>query len=385
MTISRRIFAWGICVSAFGASPGRAQEVGDILDELPAETATSSGERAAPQVEGAQTLAPSLIQPEPGDALEPEDKFVRVPLRPQVSDTSWRKWAGKQLEKTYRLRSGDTLWGVSERLFGNPYLWPKVWQLNAQLGNPHEVPKGLELSFSPGNPNSSPELAFKSYPGLSTEELPVLLTQQELSFLEKIDELLAAQTLGRDPPFKFFLFNDRPETAGKVQSKDEDRHFLYTVGSTFETRAKDGEYSVIKTASLPKGRGYTMRWLGRAKVENKKGLITRAFAEIEEGDLLIARDFWLSPLALHQEERGEEKVRLYSIDEGSGNLLSQSRSFGANFRSVESGPRVGAIMKIKRGDKAIGQALLVDRNVRVGTFWVIESSSEIDLATDRLE
>ena len=51
---------------------------------------------------------------------------------------------------------GDTLWDICEGLYGNPWVWPKVWQLNPHITNPHwiypgtklrvyyEIPKGFE-------------------------------------------------------------------------------------------------------------------------------------------------------------------------------------------------------------------------------------------------
>ena len=51
---------------------------------------------------------------------------------------------------------GDTLWGICQDLYGNPWVWPKVWQLNPFITNPHwiypgtklrvyyEIPKGFE-------------------------------------------------------------------------------------------------------------------------------------------------------------------------------------------------------------------------------------------------
>lgn len=40
---------------------------------------------------------------------------------------------------------GDTLWDICEGLYGNPWVWPKVWQLNPQITNPHWIYPGTEL------------------------------------------------------------------------------------------------------------------------------------------------------------------------------------------------------------------------------------------------
>jgi hypothetical protein len=66
--------------------------------------------------------------------------------------------AGEADQETYIhvVVKGDTLWDICEGLYGNPWVWPKVWQLNPHITNPHwiypgtklrvyyEIPKGLE-------------------------------------------------------------------------------------------------------------------------------------------------------------------------------------------------------------------------------------------------
>ena len=47
----------------------------------------------------------------------------------------------------YIVESGDTLWDISERVVGNPYLWPKVWSLNPEITNPHWIFPGDIVRF----------------------------------------------------------------------------------------------------------------------------------------------------------------------------------------------------------------------------------------------
>lgn len=40
---------------------------------------------------------------------------------------------------------GDTLWDICQGLYANPWVWPKVWQMNPHITNPHWIYPGTEL------------------------------------------------------------------------------------------------------------------------------------------------------------------------------------------------------------------------------------------------
>ena len=45
----------------------------------------------------------------------------------------------------YVVKRGDTLWDICEDLYTNPWVWPKVWQMNPHITNPHWIYPGTEL------------------------------------------------------------------------------------------------------------------------------------------------------------------------------------------------------------------------------------------------
>ncbi len=62
---------------------------------------------------------------------------------------------------SYEVQSGDTLWGISLTLFGDPNYWPKMWSVNADsIFNPHEISPQMRIKFSPGTMTSAPQVTL---------------------------------------------------------------------------------------------------------------------------------------------------------------------------------------------------------------------------------
>jgi len=58
--------------------------------------------------------------------------------------------AKKNVPEFHLVKKGDTLWGISEDYYGNPWTWPKVWSMNPQLENPHWIYPGDQLRTAAG-------------------------------------------------------------------------------------------------------------------------------------------------------------------------------------------------------------------------------------------
>jgi hypothetical protein len=48
------------------------------------------------------------------------------------------------------VRRGDTLWGICDQYFQNPYQWPRIWSFNPQLQNPHWIYPGDQIRLTLG-------------------------------------------------------------------------------------------------------------------------------------------------------------------------------------------------------------------------------------------
>ena len=45
-------------------------------------------------------------------------------------------------DELHVVKKGDTLWDICDHYYHNPYLWPKLWQINPHVTNPHWIYPG---------------------------------------------------------------------------------------------------------------------------------------------------------------------------------------------------------------------------------------------------
>jgi hypothetical protein len=58
--------------------------------------------------------------------------------------------SGPQYPELHLVRPGDTLWGLSENYYENPWQWPQMWSQNPQIKNPHWIYPGDQVRLRGG-------------------------------------------------------------------------------------------------------------------------------------------------------------------------------------------------------------------------------------------
>jgi len=48
---------------------------------------------------------------------------------------------------THTVQKGDTLWSICQKYYGDPDLWPKLWEMNTFITNPHLLKPGDVLTL----------------------------------------------------------------------------------------------------------------------------------------------------------------------------------------------------------------------------------------------
>ena len=74
---------------------------------------------------------------------------------------SLEEWNGVSGNKDmYTIQNNDTLWDISNVLFGDPNYWPKLWSTNPSITNPHLIHPANSLGFIHGTEGAPPSLSI---------------------------------------------------------------------------------------------------------------------------------------------------------------------------------------------------------------------------------
>ena len=213
--------------------------------------------------------------------------------------------AGEADQETYIhvVVKGDTLWDICEGLYGNPWVWPKVWQLNPHITNPHwiypgtklrvyyEIPKGLETVTATEEAVPKAELQTEVTPTPPPPTVPVAPKAPTLTFSD-IDQV------GFITPF-------RPEGDGLILGEERQRKLIGAADRVYlrfqesvETEKGD-RFFVFRTSEMikhpvtNKDVGYLNTILGVVEVtevsaaEYAKGRVISSYEAISPGDKLM--------------------------------------------------------------------------------------------------
>ena len=75
--------------------------------------------------------------------------------RPRQVAAAGRRGDQSSAPKTYTVKRGDTLWGISAMYLRDPWLWPEIWHVNPAVENPHLIYPGDMLALAYGADGSA--------------------------------------------------------------------------------------------------------------------------------------------------------------------------------------------------------------------------------------
>lgn len=113
---------------------------------------------------------------------------------------------------SYTVKRGDTLWGICDTFFRNPYQWPRIWSFNPQIQNPHWIYPGDEVKLRSGG------TAPQSSNGGGSQN-----ANQGGSIVDRRRQVVPQTVFLRDTGF---ISDDDKEDWGEVNGSAEDKMFL---------------------------------------------------------------------------------------------------------------------------------------------------------------
>lgn len=187
----------------------------------------------------------------------------------------------------HTVKKGDTLWSICEKYYGDPFLWPELWEMNKFITNPHWIKPGDAINL----------LRYKKEV-IKTEKQTAKIKRPPLEPLKGIDvsRLTNLKALG-------FFSRDKAESWGRIFDLKVNRELVQKGETVYVKMTKKdvrpGDkftvFSISKPVKHPKtGKeyGYINSFNGIMVIEKAErdyfaARIIDSFKAISRGDFLI--------------------------------------------------------------------------------------------------
>lgn len=252
---------------------------------------------------------------------------------------------------------GDTLWGISSKFLKDPWLWPKVWQLNrSQIKNPHLIYPGdvVFLDYSSGKPELrllretitlQPGVVEEPLDKVAISTIPLNVIAPFLSqplVIEK-DQLANSPRIIAGQDNRVVLSPGTKIYINKIEEEDGLDWFVYRPGQTLID--PDSKETL----------GFEATYLGDARItkygEPASANISKAKEEIFTKDRLVpAGDEAITNFVPHAPDT-EIKGRIIKIYGGLAEAGPES--IVAISRGSQDGVEIGHVLAINRYGRVI--------------------------------
>jgi hypothetical protein len=278
-----------------------------------------------------------------GDSNGPVD-LGNEPSRVIGGIGSTGRVTGAGVPGVHTVRRGDTLWGICDEYFQNPYQWPRIWSYNPQLQNPHWIYPGDQIRLQSGNARA-------------TAESRSVVSNGTGNLVEQRRSVAPDTVFLRD---EGYVEDESKENWGEISGAPEDHMFLGDFDEVYlrvsqNHDVKIGQELTVFRPTRELGRGAIVQIEGTVRVDQwdakdriARGQIVESLDAIERGARIgpIRRRFNVVPPVRNESEvtaRVIASVRLHEF-------------FGQNQvvfidRGAEDGLKVGnRLFVVRRGD-----------------------------------
>jgi LysM domain len=259
--------------------------------------------------------------------------------------------------KSYTVRQGDTLWGISTMFLRDPWLWPEVWYVNPQVENPHLIYPGDVLALAYGA-DGSPQIrlerggAARLNPRLRSSPLdgavPPLPYSDIAAFLSR-PTVLSAEEIRKAP--HVVALRDNHLIAGEgqdvyVRKLDGEINTRYTVMHVGEAIRDPDDGDVVGYMGIYTATAQVSKPGDPAKVQ-----LTDSARETLEGDRLFANDMSVPGNFVPSAPKSDIEGRIISVADGV-ELIGQYQVVVIN-RGTRDGLEVGNVLAVDQAGKTV--------------------------------
>jgi hypothetical protein len=201
---------------------------------------------------------------------------------------------------TYVVQKGDTLWSICEKYYGDPYLWPELWEMNKFITNPHWLKPGDVITLLEYEKGERPTPAKREAEVAGKEEKPSELPYEP----EKPGEIRGINVSGLTNIEALGFVRRNPiEPWGRIFDLESEKVLIGENDIVYVKMYKEGSkpgdkftvYNISKVIEHPLSKeefGYIHSFKGVLMIEEaKKGYyvarIQESYRTIYKDDLLI--------------------------------------------------------------------------------------------------
>ncbi len=261
--------------------------------------------------------------------------------RPSFSGVS-----GGEVPDTHIVRHGDTLWGLCDFYFQNPYEWPRLWSYNPQIKNPHWIYPGDEVRLREG----AGEVA-----GGGARKGPI--DPSKMSIIDRRRQVPEGTVFLRD---QGWIRDENDEVWGSLTGSSQDKMFLSDLDEVYLTLDKGRDVHLGQELSVFRPRktaaaGQIVQILGTVRIDQYDPHDHLARARVIESLDVIERGAFIGPIerkfSIVAPRRNDADVQAHVLAS-----LHPNELFGQNQvvfidKGSEAGLKAGnRLFVVRRGD-----------------------------------
>ncbi|MEO8308337.1 MAG: LysM peptidoglycan-binding domain-containing protein [Pseudomonadota bacterium] len=286
--------------------------------------------------------------------------------------------------KSYTVKRGDTLWGISAMYLRDPWLWPEIWHVNPAIENPHLIYPGdvLTLAYSA---NGAPQVTLMR--GNVVHVQPLVRGSPIDGPISTIPYEAIRAFLGRPTMVSKEDLSNAPCVIGFPNSHMADTmgHKVYIKGLKNHS---PGRFTVVRIGQemvdpeTGKVLGYMGTYAASARVDEigkvSSGMLTESARETVVGDLVFPEESSgpVSDIVPHAPPSGIDGQIMAVMD--GVELIGQYTVVAIN-RGTKNGLETGHVLAIDQKGEVVN-----DRPCnRYGNFWCRGRGQDLRLPSER--